>query len=244
MKPWWTADDRVGGALLAAELITEEVEAKHAVAESEARFRATFENAAVGISHFTPDGRLLRGNNAMSRILGWPADELVTKSFQEVTHLEDLAVELAQLEQLRDGKIDSYSLDKRYLRKDGTTVWTRRTVSCVRKSDGSIDYLVSAIEDISARKHAEERLHLLMREANHRVKISSVSCKQLSARLRQPASPSLASASERSRPIFKRPAFLQNFRAESRVDLTSQLHQLIDRHGFEIVHRDHRLSFD
>jgi PAS domain S-box-containing protein len=106
----------------------------------------------------------------MSRILGWPADELVTKSFQEITHPDDLAVELADLEQLRDGTIDSYSADKRYLRKDGTIVWTRRTVSGVRGSDGSFDYLVSMIEDISARKRAEEQVHLLMREANHRAR--------------------------------------------------------------------------
>jgi PAS domain S-box-containing protein len=134
----------------------------------------------------------------MGRIVGWPADELVTKSFQEVTYPEDLAVELAQLEQLRDGKIDSYSLDKRYLGKDGTIVWTRRTVSCVRKSDGSLDYLVSVIEDISARKHAEERLHFLMREANHRVKnILGV----VQALVRQTAPNCFAIVSERIRAL-------------------------------------------
>jgi PAS domain S-box-containing protein len=170
MKPWRMADQRVGGALVAAELVTKEVEAKRALAKNQAQLRATFENAAVGISHFTPDGRLLECNNAMTRIVGWSANELVNTSFEEITHPEDLAVELAQWEQLRNGKIASYSLDKRYLRKDGTTVWTSRTVSCVRNSDGAIEYLVSVIEDISARKHAEERLHLLMREANHRVK--------------------------------------------------------------------------
>jgi PAS domain S-box-containing protein len=170
MRPWRTADGRIAGALLAGELITDEVEAKHAVAESEARLRAMFENAAVGVAHVTPDGRWLRVNKAMSRILGWPAEELVTKSFREITHPDDLAVELAHLDQLRDGVIDSYSMDKRNLRKDGTTVWIRRTVSCVRSSDGSVDYLVSVVEDISARKRAEEQVHLLMREANHRAK--------------------------------------------------------------------------
>jgi PAS domain S-box-containing protein len=169
MKPWRTADDRVGGALLAAELITKEVEAKHAVAESEARFRATFERAAVGIAHMTPEGRYVTFNKAMSRILGWPADELFSKSIQELTHPDDLPDERAHCEQLRDGEVDSYSMDKRELRKDGTTVWVRRTVSAVRRSDGSIDYYVSVVEDISARKRAEEQVHLLMREAKHRV---------------------------------------------------------------------------
>jgi PAS domain S-box-containing protein len=150
-------------------MITDQIEAKHALAESEA-FRATFENAAVGIAHVAPDGRWLRVNEAMSRILGWPADQLVTKSFQEITYQDDLEAELAQLERLSDGRVVSYSLDKRTLRKDGTIVWIRRTVSCVRKSDGSIDYFVSVVEDISAQKHAEEQIHLLMREARHRVK--------------------------------------------------------------------------
>jgi PAS domain S-box-containing protein len=77
-------------------MIADQVEARHALAESEARFRATFENAAVGIAHVDSAGRWLRVNEAMSRILGWPADELVTKSFQEITYRDDLAVELAQ----------------------------------------------------------------------------------------------------------------------------------------------------
>jgi PAS domain S-box-containing protein len=170
MKPWRTADDRVGGALLAAELITEEVESRRAVAESEARFRATFENAAVGVAHVAPDGRWLRVNGALCRILGYPADELLVRSFQDITHPADLAADLAQVELMRDGEINSYGMDKRYLRKDGTIVWGRLTVGCVRRNDRSVDYFVAVVEDITARKHAEERLHLLMREANHRVK--------------------------------------------------------------------------
>jgi PAS domain S-box-containing protein len=170
MKPWRTIDGRIGGALLFSELITEQVEIRHALAESESRSRATFENAAVGIAHVSPNGRLLRVNNAMSRILGWPADELVTKSFQEITHPDDLEVDLAHLEELRDGKVDGYGVDKRDLRKDGTTVWIRRTVSCVRESDGSVDYFVAVVEDIAARKCAEEQIHFLMHEAKHRVK--------------------------------------------------------------------------
>jgi PAS domain S-box-containing protein len=163
MKPWRTADGRIGGAMLFSEVITEQVEARHALAESEARFRATFENAAVGIAHVGPDGRWLRVNEALCRIVGYPVDELVTKTFQDITHPDDLATEVAQVELMREGKIDSYNADKRYVRKDGTIVWGRKTVSCVRKRDGSIDYLVSVIEDITARKHAEE---LLRRQAD------------------------------------------------------------------------------
>jgi PAS domain S-box-containing protein len=170
LKPWRTANGQIGGELLFTELITEEVAAKRALAESEARFRATFENAAVGIAHIAPDGKFLRFNKALSRLQGWPTDELITKSVQEITHPDDLAFELNEWERLRAGKIDSYSLEKRDLREDGTIIWIRLTRSCVRKSDGSIDYFVTVVEDISARKRAEEQVHLLMCEANHRVK--------------------------------------------------------------------------
>src|SRR5262249_28798317 len=170
MKPWRTVKGLIGGAMLFAEVITEQVEARRALADSEARFRATFENAAVGIAHLAPDLRWLRANKALCRILGYPVDELVTKSLQDITHPDDLAADLARIEQMRDGKIESYDMDKRYLRKNGDIVWGRLTVGCVRKCDGSIDYFVSVVEDISARKAHEEQIHLLMREVNHRAK--------------------------------------------------------------------------
>src|SRR5712671_6406375 len=125
---------------------------------SEARFRAAFDNAAVGIAHIGPDGRWLRVNRALCRILGYPVDELLTKSFRDVTHPDDLASDLAKFELMREGKIGSYEVEKRDLRKDGAIIWCRKTVGSVRKGDGSIDYFVSVIEDISARKQAEKQL--------------------------------------------------------------------------------------
>ncbi len=142
MKPWRTADGRIGGALLFSEVITEQVAARRALADTEARFRATFENAAVGIVHFDPDFKWLRVNEAVCRILGYRADELVTKSLEDINHPDDLRACLAQVERMRDGEIDSFGMDKRYRRKDGSMVWTRLTNGCVRKSDGSIDYFV------------------------------------------------------------------------------------------------------
>ena len=139
---------------------------------SEARFRATFDNAAVGIAHIDPDGRWLRVNGALCRILGYPVDELLTKSFQDVTYPDDLAADLAQVQLVREGKIDSYDAEKRYLRNDGTIIWARKTVGCVRKDDESIDYLVCVIEDISARKQAENEL----RENEDRFRSSLLHC--------------------------------------------------------------------
>jgi PAS domain S-box-containing protein len=168
LKPWRAANGQIGGQLLFTEVITEQVAAKRAVAESGARFRATFENAAVGIAHVSSDlkwlttnqpfCRILGANQALCRILGWPMDEFLTKSLADISHPDDLAADLAYAEEMRAGKIDSYAMDKRYLRKDGTIVWARLTVGCVRRGDGSIDYFVAVVEDISARKRAEESL--------------------------------------------------------------------------------------
>ncbi len=133
------------------------------VTERARQYRATFENAAVGIAHVSSDLRWLRANKALGHILGWPIDELLTKSLRDISHADDLAVDLAHVEQIRAGKIDSYGMDKRYLRKDRTIIWGRLTVGCVRRSDGSIDYFVAVVEDISARKRAEE---LLKRQAD------------------------------------------------------------------------------
>jgi PAS domain S-box-containing protein len=170
MKPWRTADRRIGGALLFTEVINAQVEARRVIAESEARFRATFENAAVGIAHVAPDGRWLRVNEALCRILDYPPDELVARSFQEVTHPDDLEADLSQIKQMRERKIASFAIDKRFLRKDGAAVWCRRTLSCVRKSDGTIDYFVIVVEDITERKAHEEQVQMLMREVAHRSK--------------------------------------------------------------------------
>jgi PAS domain S-box-containing protein len=170
MKPWRNADGRISGALLFGEVITEQVEAKRALAESEARFRATFENAAVGIAHISPDLKWLRANGALCSILGYSVDELVTKSLQDITYPDDVAAQLAQIEQMRRREIDTFDLEKRYLRKDGTIVWGKLTFSCVRRGDGSVDYFVSVVQDISGRKRAEEQVHLLMREVDHRAK--------------------------------------------------------------------------
>jgi PAS domain S-box-containing protein len=170
VKAWQTAAGRIGGVALATELKTDQVEASRPFAENEARFRATVESAAVGISHVAPDGRWLSVNDALCRILGYSAEELLTRSFQDLTHVDDLEVDLADIRQLLGGIVGSCRADKRFLHKSGTIIWVHRTISCVRKSDGSVDYLVSVVEDISVRRRAEERVHLLMREANHRVK--------------------------------------------------------------------------
>jgi diguanylate cyclase (GGDEF)-like protein/PAS domain S-box-containing protein len=128
---------------------------ERARAEADRRFRATFDQAAVGIAHVAPDGRFILVNDRFCEIVGHERDALIAGGFQYITHPEDLDADLAHVGDLIHGRTASYSMEKRYLRAEGTTVWVNLTVSLVRQPDGTPDFFVSVIEDISARLAAE-----------------------------------------------------------------------------------------
>ncbi|HEY1245230.1 MAG TPA: PAS domain S-box protein, partial [Hyphomicrobiaceae bacterium] len=151
MAPWRGGDGRIGGAVLFAEVRTEQVEARRALADSEARFRATFENAAVGVALVSTEGSILRANKSFARMLGYSVEELTTRTFQDLTHPDDLADNLSVLNKTLVGEAESYCIEKRYVRKDGGIVWASLTVGCVRKTDGGVDYFVSVVQDITER---------------------------------------------------------------------------------------------
>jgi PAS domain S-box-containing protein len=127
--------------------------------EGEARFRAVFENAAVGIARVARDGRFLEVNQRLCEILGYTREELMRRTFGDLTHPADLEADLDALRRMLAGVSEVYSREKRYRRKDGATVWVNLTVSMVRKPGDLPDYFVSVVEDISTRKRAEESLH-------------------------------------------------------------------------------------
>ena len=131
--------------------------------ENGAKFQATFENAAVGMAHAAPDGSWILVNTCLCEITGYSKQELLTKSFRDITHPEDLQADLAQVERMLSGEIDNYRTEKRYLRKDGSPVWVKLTVSCVRGDRGAVEYFIAVVEDISKQKQAEE---LLWRQAD------------------------------------------------------------------------------
>src|SRR5262245_52545995 len=140
-----------------------------AIRDSEARFRAIFENAAVGIARVDPDGRWLEVNQRLCDIVGYAREEMMAKSFADITHPDDLDADWNHARRLLSNEIDNYSMEKRYYRKDGSIVWGNLTVSLMRKVDGSPDYFISCIEDISARKRTEEKL----REREERLRLAS-----------------------------------------------------------------------
>ncbi|HKQ72714.1 MAG TPA: PAS domain S-box protein [Blastocatellia bacterium] len=136
----------------------ERVRAQEALRRSEERYRATFDNAAVGIAHVGVDGRWLRFNDAVCAITGYAREELVTKTFPDITHPDDLDADWAQARQVLAGEIPTYSMEKRYLRKDGSIAWVCLTVSLLRDAAGAPQNFISIIEDIGERKLAEEAL--------------------------------------------------------------------------------------
>ncbi|HSR50213.1 MAG TPA: PAS domain S-box protein [Acidobacteriota bacterium] len=132
------------------------VEAK--LRESEARFRSAFEHATIGMSVVTPEFRFQRVNRALCDMLGYSAEELTRKSFQDVTHPDDLDIGRDQTQRALEGEFDSFRLEKRYIHKEGHVRWAYVAASVVRDRDGQPLYLVAQQRDITERRKAEAEL--------------------------------------------------------------------------------------
>jgi PAS domain S-box-containing protein len=152
-----TVEGRPYGLALARDM-TERKRAEDALRESEERFRGTFENAGVGIAHTDFEGRWTRVNEKFCAIVGYTREELVHKSFRDITYPDDLAMSLDQMGRLLRGEVPSYTLEKRYLRKDGSMVWGHLAISLQRDAAGTPAYIIAIIQDISERKWLEGQL--------------------------------------------------------------------------------------
>jgi PAS domain S-box-containing protein len=129
-----------------------------ALREAEERFRGAFENAAIGMALVAPDGRWLRVNRAICEIVGYSEHQLLERSFQELTHPDDLDRDLQHLRQMLAGEIRGYQLDKRYIHRNGNIVWITLSVSLVHDAAGEPIYFVSQIEDITERRRSQAAL--------------------------------------------------------------------------------------
>jgi PAS domain S-box-containing protein len=132
----------------------------HSIVIQEPLFKMIFENAAVGIAQINQNGRIMMANNKFSEITGYSKEELKEKTFQELTHPDDLEADLSQAEALFRGDINSYSMEKRYIRKDGSIVWVKLNGSAVFDEHRKFKMFVGVVEDISEKKNAEEALHV------------------------------------------------------------------------------------
>ncbi|HEV2007407.1 MAG TPA: PAS domain S-box protein, partial [Burkholderiales bacterium] len=126
--------------------------------EAEERFRATFEQAAVGIGHTAPDGRFLQVNQKLCDMLGYTRDELLAMTAVDLTPAEDRGIDAGRRAQLVSGETATYAVERRCVRKDGAVIWVNRTVSMVRDAAGAPLYFIRVMEDISERKRGESAL--------------------------------------------------------------------------------------
>jgi len=148
----------IGGAVVAMHDITKRIEAEKKQKISEETFRGSFENAAIGMAVVYPGGKWAKINNRVCEIVGYSEEELMKLTFQDLTHPDDLHLDLNLLNELKDGKRDYYHMDKRYFHKDGHIVYIHLAVSLVRNEQNKPIFFVSQITDISKEKIAEEKL--------------------------------------------------------------------------------------
>ncbi len=122
-------------------------------------FEGAFRYAAIGMALVAPDGKFLKVNQVLTELTGYPEEELLQRTFQDITYPEDLASDVANAEKLLAGGISTYHIEKRYFHKTGRIVWISLSVSLVRELDGAPRFFISQIQDITARKEGEQRLY-------------------------------------------------------------------------------------
>ncbi len=168
---------KIIGIGIAAVNLTAQKRAEEALRESEARFRAAFEQGAIAMSIATLDGRLLKVNPAYCTLFGYSEEELTSGSFYTITLPDDLAVNRAGIARIVNGEAFSFRMEKRYIHKDGSLIWGDMSTVAERDADGRPHYFVTHILDITERKQAEKALQaslrekeVLLKEIHHRVK--------------------------------------------------------------------------
>ncbi len=124
-------------------------------------FEHTFEQAAVGICHVSIKGHIRRINRRFCEILGYAPEEMRLMTFMDITHPDDLNVDLANVESLVRGDQNTYSMEKRFFRKDGAIIWGDITMSLVRKSNGEPDYFIKVLQDVTTKHQTNAKIRAL-----------------------------------------------------------------------------------
>src|SRR6267142_2418217 len=132
------------------------IESRAEHAQDQNRFRRYFDLGLIGMAITSPTKDIVEVNDELCRILGYEREELLQKSWAEVTHPDDLEADLKQFNRVMSGEVDGYTLDKRWTRKDGQIIYSIMSAKCVRNADGSVDYFVGLVQDITQRMQAEK----------------------------------------------------------------------------------------
>lgn len=166
IQPWYSSSGEIGGVIMFTQFPEEPGLPEAILCEGEELFRTTFEQAAVGITHASLQGKFIRANQKFCEITGYNREELLKLTFQEVTHPEDQEVDRECVRALLAGETENYILEKRYLRKDNQSIWVQITASLVRSTKGVPKYFLRVVQDISASKAAE----LAVRESEEKLR--------------------------------------------------------------------------
>ncbi len=156
--PFSDAHGDIIGGIAVAEDITPRRLVQEALRESEAKFRASFDQSPIGAAIVSLDYRFQRVNDELCRLTGYSPAELTSRTFLDITHPEDMAESIKLGERLARGEIKPYQIDKRYIRKDGEVVWVRLSVRLVKDAQGAPRYFLAMMEDITERKALEAQL--------------------------------------------------------------------------------------
>jgi PAS domain S-box-containing protein len=147
-------------------LLTLREQAEEALRASEARFRAIFEGAAIGIAVSDLEGRIVQVNRALQAMLGYSAEEMCGRRFTDFGHTEDLGASWQPFQDLVRGETDRYEMEQRFVHKNGSVIWGKIAVSLIRDADGQPQFAIGMGEDITAQKQVEhERLQLFQEQA-------------------------------------------------------------------------------
>ncbi len=134
------------------QMMEQHIHGEEALVQSEERMRLFFERQLVGMAITSPTKGWMQVNDKLCQMLGYTREELAQLSWDMLTHPDDLAQDLAKFNRLLSGEIDDYSIEKRFIHKNGSIVHTNLSVGCVRNPDGSVDYVLALLEDITSRK--------------------------------------------------------------------------------------------
>ena len=151
-------DDRIIAVGGICRDVTRQKVAQHELINSQERFRRAFELGLIGMAITSVEKVWLVVNDRLCEIFGYPREELTRKTWAEITHPEDLPADVAQFERVLAGAVDGYSMEKRFIRKDGSIMHAEISAKCLRRADGSVEYFVAFVQDITARKRALEAI--------------------------------------------------------------------------------------
>ncbi|BAI61358.1 putative histidine kinase [Methanocella paludicola SANAE] len=147
--------------------ITEHKRAEEALRESEEKFRKFFDIPLIGAAITSPEKRFILVNDKLCEMFGYSREELLKTSWDKITSPEDMPRNLDAFKRLMSGEIDTYTFEKRFIHKNGSIVYVLLSVECIRREDGTVDYLISNYNDITKRKHAE----IALQEAKNQAEI-------------------------------------------------------------------------